>query len=181
MPRLNPVDRIPDDLAVHMKSVPGVPGRVSNVYATVARNPAMFPAFCVFADAVNRRGKLSDRLRELVVLRVGWLSGAEYEFGHHTVRALSVGFTTEEIRRITQPRPVGWSPRETVLLSWVDELFYGSRVGRPMWDALLADMGEEAAIEVLMLAGFYQLVCGFLNSVGVELEPGVPGWPGPSD
>src|SRR5271156_710732 len=104
MPRLNPVDRIPDDLAVHMRSVPGVPGRVSNVYATVARNPAMFPAFCVFADAVNRRGKLSDRLRERVVLRVGWLSGAEYEFGHHTVRALSVGFTTEEIRRITQPR-----------------------------------------------------------------------------
>jgi 4-carboxymuconolactone decarboxylase len=145
----------------------------------VARDPAMFAVSCLSADAVNRRGKLSDRLRELVVLRVDWLSGAEYGLGHHTVRAPRVGITAEEIRRITQPRHVGWGPRETVLLSWLYELFYGSRVGRRMWDALLADMGEEEAIEVLMLAGLYQLVCGFLNSVGVELEPGVPGWPDP--
>jgi hypothetical protein len=30
----------------------------------------------------------------------------------------------------------------------------------------------------LMLAGFYRLVSGLLNSAGVALEPTTPGWPG---
>ena len=32
-------------------------------------------------------------------------------------------------------------------------------------------------VELLMVAGFYRLVSGFLNSAGVQLDPGVPGFP----
>ena len=32
-------------------------------------------------------------------------------------------------------------------------------------------------VELLVVAGFYRLVSGFLNSAGVQLDDGVPGFP----
>ena len=32
-------------------------------------------------------------------------------------------------------------------------------------------------MELIVVAGFYRLVSGFLNSAGVQLDSGVPSWP----
>ncbi len=32
-------------------------------------------------------------------------------------------------------------------------------------------------VELLVVAGFYRLVSGFLNSTGVQLDDGIPGFP----
>ena len=43
---------------------------------------------------------------------------------------------------------------------------------------LLAEPGFRAElIELVIVAGFYRMVSGFLNTMGVELDPGVPSWP----
>jgi hypothetical protein len=33
-------------------------------------------------------------------------------------------------------------------------------------------------VELIVTAGFYRMVSGFLNSTGVELDEGVPDFPG---
>ena len=44
---------------------------------------------------------------------------------------------------------------------------------------ILATRWDDAElVELLLTAGFYRLVSGFLNSAGVQLDAGVPGWPG---
>ncbi len=32
-------------------------------------------------------------------------------------------------------------------------------------------------VELVICAGFYRMVSGFLNTLEVPLDPGVPGWP----
>ena len=37
--------------------------------------------------------------------------------------------------------------------------------------------GGFTLVELLVVAGFYRLVSGFLNSAGIQLDDGVPGFP----
>jgi 4-carboxymuconolactone decarboxylase len=71
--------------------------------------------------AVN--GALPPRLRELAILRTGWLCHSEYEWGQHTVLARRVGLSDEEIARVKSgPESGGWTELESVMLCAVDEL-----------------------------------------------------------
>jgi hypothetical protein len=43
--------------------------------------------------------------------------------------------------------------------------------------ALRRELDEAAAMEVILLAGFYRMLAGLLNTLRVERERDVPGWP----
>jgi hypothetical protein len=45
------------------------------------------------------------------------------------------------------------------------------------WQRLATRWSDEELLELLVLAGYYRLVSGLLNSAGVALEPDTPGWP----
>jgi len=60
---------------------------------------------------------LSDRARELLVLRTAWLRGAEYELLRHARLAKRLGFTDEDLVRIkTGATAPGWDPLDALLL-----------------------------------------------------------------
>jgi hypothetical protein len=71
----------------------------------------------------------------------------------------------------------GWSADETALIAMVDDLCDDDVVSDATWSRLAQRWSEEELLELLVLAGYYRLVCGLLNSAGVALEPGTPGWP----
>ena len=62
-------------------------------------------------------------------------------------------------------------------MALVDELCNENIVSEGTWQALKARWTDAELLELLVLAGFYRLVSGMLNSVGVALEPFVSGWP----
>lgn len=157
---------------------PGRFGVTLNVVKTVARHPALSEKWGPLGGYLARTGLLDGRSREIVVLRVGWRTRAVYEFGQHTLFARAEGMTDDEIRALTAD-PATWpgSPGERDLITMVDELCDDDCVGPDTWGRLAARWSDAELVELLMLAGFYRCISGFLNSVGVELEDGVPGWP----
>jgi 4-carboxymuconolactone decarboxylase len=64
-----------------------------------------------------------------------------------------------------------------VLLDLVDHLAVSTRVDDELWSQLAAWYDEAQCIEAVMLVGFYRMLAGFVNTIGVEAEPGLPGWP----
>jgi hypothetical protein len=62
----------------------------------------------------------------------------------------------------------------------VDELCRHDAVSEVTWDALTRRWDEAQLLELLVLAGGYRMVCGLLNTVGIQLEQGIPGWPAPT-
>jgi 4-carboxymuconolactone decarboxylase len=176
-PRILPIDPDPD--------LPGLPpgrpdhndGRPLNIFLTLGHHPSLLQAFTRFGNVLLNRGTLPARERELVILRVGWRGGSPYEFGQHTLLGRAAGVTDDEIRRLTEPGVTGWPDGDAALLAMVDELCADDRVGDATWAALAARWSEAEILELLVLAGYYRLVCGLLNSTGVQLEPGTPGWP----
>ena len=148
-------------------------GRIFNIFATLARHPALLRRWMVFGNHVLVKSTLPPRERELAILRMGWLCRAEYEWGHHVVMGKTAGVTADEIRRVAKgPEAPGWSSFEAALLKAVDELHADSFIGDSTWQALAQRYNEQQLLDLVFTAGQYKLVCMALNSVGVQLEEG---------
>jgi 4-carboxymuconolactone decarboxylase len=153
-------------------------GAPLNIFAVLARHPKLLKRFNLLGGFLLNKGLLPARERELVILRIGWNAEAVYEFGQHTIIGRQVGVTDEEISALTRARDSHpWSTGDAALIAMSDELSDDDCVSDATWELLAARWSEAELIELLIVAGFYRLVSGFLNSAGVQLDEGVAGFP----
>ena len=155
------------------------PGRrMINLYPTMANNPKLMDRWLTFAGYILRESTLPAREREILILRIGWLCQSEYEFGQHTLVGKSAGLTDQEIKRITEgPKASGWDAFDATLLQAVDELHADAFITDATWNALARRYNQRQLMDVVATVGQYNLVSMFLNSFGVQLDKGVPGFP----
>jgi 4-carboxymuconolactone decarboxylase len=145
-----------------------------NTFDTLSRHPRLLSTWMPFSAWLAVDSELSPRLRELSILRTGWNCQSEYEFAQHAVLARKVGVTDEEIARAKDgPNAAGWTEEEAALLRATDELHDDACVSDETWAALTKHLTERQLIEVPFLVGQYHLVAYMLNSLGIELEPGL--------
>jgi 4-carboxymuconolactone decarboxylase len=183
-PRIEPLPPEEQDaparelLAAVGANAPGENASGLNIFTTLARYPGLFRRWLPFAGKLLA-GKLPARERELLILRTGWRCRSEYEWGQHVVLGRAAGLTDDEIARIKEgPDAAGWDAFDAALLRAADELHDDNRIGDTTWDALAVRYDERQLIEVPMLVGQYHLVAFTLNTLGVQREPGVPGFDG---
>jgi alkylhydroperoxidase family enzyme len=155
--------------------------RQLNIFRTLAHNRPLYKGFLALGGHLLAGGGLPAREREIVILRTGFRCGSEYEFGQHTRIGRDAGLTDEEIAALADGGPARWSHDDEALIAMVDDLCIADSVGEQTWRRLSARWSEEHLIELLVLAGYYRLVSGVLNSVGVALEPETSGWPEGAD
>lgn len=174
-PRVPPIEKV----AVKAReAMANGPANAINVLATLATNRTMSKAFGEFAQTLLFRGSVDARLREIVILRMGWNCQAVYEFGQHTLFGRSVGLTDAEIYLITRPISQGaWTDVERALLQLTDDLYADDCVTDATWAELETHFDHSDILEFMFAALCYRLVSGMLNSCGVQLDDGVPGWP----
>jgi 4-carboxymuconolactone decarboxylase len=177
-PRLPPI--VPADLdPASQELLSGVarPGsHATNIFATLVRHPGLFRRWLPFGGKLLS-GKLPARDRELLILRTGWRCRSEYEWGQHTLIATTIGLTDADIRRVQGgPDAPGWDAFDATLVRAADELHDDGCLGDETWRVLAAHYDERQLIEVPMLVGHYHMVAFTLNSLGVQREPGVPGF-----
>jgi alkylhydroperoxidase family enzyme len=152
-------------------------GQVYNIFATLARHPQLLKRWLVFGGHILGKSTLPPREREIVILRMGWLCRAEYEWGHHVAIGKQVGLNEDDISRISEGADAeGLDPFEAILIRAVDELHTNTFIGDSTWEALAARYSTEQILDLLFTAGQYKLVSMVLNSVGVQLEEGFEGF-----
>jgi alkylhydroperoxidase family enzyme len=153
-------------------------GHVYNVFATLARHPKLLKKWLVFASQILYRSALPAREREMVILRMGWLCRAEYEWGHHAAIGKQAGLSSEEIRRVAAgPDAAGWDSFEAALLRAVDELHADSFISDSTWKTLAGRYNTQQMLDLIFTAGQYTLVSMALNCCGVQLEEGFERFP----
>jgi alkylhydroperoxidase family enzyme len=181
-PRIEPLSdsQLDPELAEMFGGQGGLPtgGRVLNIFRTLAHHPKLLKRWTVFGNHVLFKSTLPARERELIILRIGWLCRSEYEFGQHTRIGRDAGLGDDEIRRITVgPDAPGWSEGDVDLLRATDELHRDARVSDATWNKLAARWNTQQMLDILFAVGQYNLVSMVLNSAGVQLDPGVEGFP----
>jgi alkylhydroperoxidase family enzyme len=152
-------------------------GPDANIFATLVRAPGLYRRWLPFGGKLLA-GKLPARDRELLILRTGWNCRAEYEWAQHARIGLACGLTAGEIERIAlDPVDDRWAPFDATLLRAADELHGGSTVSDATWSELAGHYDTQQLVELPMLVGHYHLVAMTLNTLGVELDEGLDGFP----
>jgi len=65
---------------------------------------------------------------------------------------------------------VSFAESESVLLSAAEELLATESLSDHMWTAITSLYDDRSALEFVFLVGYYRMIAGFLNSVGVQLD-----------
>jgi 4-carboxymuconolactone decarboxylase len=178
-PRIAPLPEGERDERVNELLAPiKVDGRDLNIFATLARHPRLFKRWSGFGGFLLYGGDLPARDRELLILRTAWHCRAEYEWGQHARIALTAGVTENDITAVIEgPGASQWSDTDAALLRAADELHAQSVITDDTWEVLAGHYDDHQLIEICMVVGQYHLVAFTLNSLGVQREPGVTGFP----
>lgn len=127
---------------------------------------------------LSRRVALTLRQRELVINRTTALCGADYEWGIHvSVFAAKAGLTNAQVRSLATGRPTDrcWNdPMDVAVLRAVDELHETHDLGDETWEGLLAAIGEEGAVDLILIAGWYHAISFVARALRLAQEPGTP-------
>jgi len=143
--------------------------RPPNLFMTLARHRRLFRRWLVFAGALMPNGRLPRPESELLILRVAYNCGSDYEWIQHERIALTAGLSHKEVERVREgPEAVGWSDRERLLLRAADELHANRQIGESTWLALRPQLDDAELIELCMLVGHYEMLAMTLGSLRVE-------------
>lgn len=178
-PRLAPVVNPQEEVVeAYRAGLAGPDGAPLNIFSTLAHNPKLLKRFTRYAGWFLNKGLLPPREREIVILRVGWNCRSVYEFGQHTLIGVREGLTMDEVSALTRDAADHpWTARDRSLIAMCDDLCADDCVSDAVWASLQRDWNEAELVELVILAGTYRLVSGFLNTMGVQRDEGVPGWP----
>lgn len=179
-PRVEPltVDEFDDETREILGGIPLGGAQPLNIFATLAHHPKLLKRWLVFGNHVLAKSTLPARERELVILRTGWLCGAEYEWGQHVVIGKQLGVTDADLERLpVGPDAEGWTDHERALLNAADELHADSFISDATWQELAKTYDTEQLIDLVFAIGQYTLVSMALNTLGVQLDDGFEGFP----
>jgi len=151
---------------------------VLNIVKTLANYSKLYKRWRVFGNHVLFKSSLPPKDKEILILRIGWLCRSEYEWGQHVIIGKRSGLNDEDIQRIMKGSDAdGWNSFEKTLIRAVDELYIDSFISDATWNALAEHYNTHQMLDLIFTVGQYNLVSMFLNSIGVQREDGVPGFP----
>ena len=106
-------------------------GSRSNTMMALAQHPRLALAVLDLGKYMLVGSTLTQRHKEIVVLRVAWRSQVDYEWAHHVHSARQIGMTDQEIAslRLTETSPL-WSREEQALIDSIDQLSNCGRIDR---------------------------------------------------
>jgi alkylhydroperoxidase family enzyme len=144
-----------------------------HIHRTVANAPNLLRRFVGLADELRNGTQLDPKLRELALMTVGRLTGADYEFVHHWNMSLRVGVRREQLESLaefaTSPH---FNEHERAVMRYAAEATQNVAVSEATFKALRGFLDDRRIIELVMNVAFYNAVARIIVPCGVELEAG---------
>jgi alkylhydroperoxidase family enzyme len=150
---------------------------IAAVYRTFANHTALYRPRQELSEYIRLKSTLTDRARELAILRIGFLCGSAYEWAAHVRAGRAAGLTDADVARLTGGSR-GWSGLDAAILDASDELFARDAVSDDTWARLSAQLDPHQLIDLLITVGGYRMASMALNTFGVPLEPNSEPMPG---
>ena len=142
------------------------------IFTTLGRTKGLFTGWLHFAARLMPFGSLSRRESEAVILAVAHARDNAYEQSHHRRLGARAGLTKGEIARLLEGEtPATFSPREAALVAAARQLVSERDLDDGQWQSLRAVTSEREAIELLLLAGHYDMLATVLGTLRLEPDP----------
>ena len=149
------------------------------VFQVLLRHPPLAKALHDLLAVLLFKGKLDTRLRELVIMRIGWATGSVYEWAQHWRVATGLGISDEDLLGVRDwQRCEHFGDAERAVLAATDETLAEGTISAATWDACASVLAsDEERLELVVAIGNWRMFSQLLRSLEVPLEDGVAAWP----
>lgn len=122
---------------------------------------------------------LDERLRELIIMRIGWVTGSVYEWTAHWGVARRMDIPAEDILAVKDWRNAdNLTAADQAVLQATDDCLEQGFIQDETWKACCEHIATEAErVELVIAIGNWSLFSQLLQSLQVPLEEGVDAWP----
>lgn len=145
-------------------------GPILNIFRAMSHSPVALRRFMKFGSYFLTEGKLDPGLRELAILRAGYLCRAPYEFSQHIAFGRRAGLSDSQIRGVAEPNSALFDPKQMAVLAYAGELTSDARVSDATFAAVEGFLNAEEIVELTMVTGFYNMVSRTLNALQVDID-----------
>jgi 4-carboxymuconolactone decarboxylase len=151
-------------------------------------SPPVAEGWSVLLGAIRGELQLDGALRELVILRIAVLNGADYEWRAHEPVARRHGLTDAALGALRrdaaperqEPEAGVFGPVERAVLAYTDAMTIDVQVAPQIFAAVAALLSPRELVELTAIAATYNMVSRFLVALDVSgAEYGTP--PGTAD
>ncbi len=180
-----PSPRIPmldADAAAAAAEEIGVPAQLAelNIFRLLLRRPRSAKAVNDLLLSMLFGGALDDHLRELVIMRLGWVTGCDYEWTQHWTVAQDVFGCSPEllmaVRDWEHAEDLGEAER--LVLQATDETLKNGAVSSGTIERCREVLGsDDAVVELVLAIGAWRTISQVARSLDIPLEDGVASWP----
>jgi 4-carboxymuconolactone decarboxylase len=148
-------------------------GRLINIYKLLLHSPALAESWFVHNNAVRWKTELDGRLRELVIIRIGFISGVDYIVRQH-VPALAIpeGLMLDECEALKDWQPSNlFGERDRAALAYTDAMTREIRVPDPVHAPLKGFFSQRQIVELTVLIGTYNMHVRVLQALEIDPQP----------
>ena len=148
-------------------------GRLTGPFGLMLHSVPVGGALSALGEAIRYESQLSDRIREIAILAVAAAGRHDYEWYAHERVARRIEMTDEEIEALRLGTPLELADSaERVVLDVSRVLADGQDLTDEQTAALSAERGETAAVELLILVGYYTTLAVLMRSLGIGVPEG---------
>lgn len=113
---------------------------------------------------------LPASVRELIIVRVGALTGADYEIHYHVPQARACGVPDELIDKVVSGSLAVGAEDLDALMAFVDQLVGAVEDTPPAVDRLQQHYSNHEIAEIVLLVGHYVMTSLFVKVLGIRPE-----------
>jgi alkylhydroperoxidase family enzyme len=149
-------------------------GRVINVYRLLLHSPPLAETWFDHNNAVRWDTGLDGRLREMVIIRVGYLARAKYVVGQHVPKlALAEGLSLAECEALKDWQDANlFSPRDRAVLAYTDAMTRDIEVPDAVFEPLREYFDDRQLVELTVLIGTYAMHVRVFEALKLDPEQG---------
>ncbi len=143
-----------------------------NIMRMVANaSESIFVGFGQFSAGFYQSSALDPILREVAILRVGYLSNSAYEVFHHEGLGRQIGLSDAQIAAIKAGRAdAALTDAQAAVMAFADDVIINVRAGDATLAAARAHLSDRALVDLILVIGLYMTVSRLLETTGVELD-----------
>ena len=148
-------------------------GRADQHLPHAAQQPGAGRELVNHSNAVRWKTKLSGRLREIAIIRMGNLAGSKYVLRQHVPSlALADGLTLEECDALADWRGTAFfSESERAVLAYTDTMTRDITVPDAVFAEVKRHLDNRQIVELTVLIGTYNMNARVLQALELDLEP----------
>lgn len=147
---------------------------VGGPWGLLLRSPELCARAASFGTMLRDATSLPKRLSEIAIAMTARFWNAQFEWYAHAPQALRAGVSRKVIEAIRDRRRPSFEHRdEAAVYDYLNELYGTKRVSDKTYEALIAEVGSQAAIELTTVAGFYATIAMLVVAFEADLPEGV--------